>query len=79
MIIGADTWGVEPASDENADFNVHRYWITCGGGFLHEGLVLDEWADDAKKGFVPYVGVYSFAALPITGAAGGAGKPVVWA
>ena len=77
MILGSDfsisAWNVPQPFLED-----HRYWLGCGGGFIHELLMLDEWADDAKKGFVPYVGVYSFGPLPVRGAAGGAGKPVIF-
>ena len=71
-----DNIGVDPLSDMTSLYS-HRYFIVCGGGFLHEQLFLDEWATDAKHGKIPYMGAYVFAPMPVTGMRGGAGKPTI--
>jgi hypothetical protein len=77
MIVGSDSIIVEiPLFDDALAAN-HPFWMPCAGGFLHENVKLDEWIYEARYNNLPYIGAYLFQPLPVTSAAGGAGKPIV--
>eukprot|EP01084_Bolivina_argentea_P122535 217125_1 len=75
VIIGSDTWGVDSFAIFPA---AHNFFITCGGGFLHENMKLDEWIMDARDGKAPWIGAYVFQTVPMKGSVASPGKPVVF-
>jgi kynurenine formamidase len=80
MIIGSDNWPVDPwyAPNFPDDWGrLHRKYIVCGGGFLQETLYLDEWANDALLGKVPYIGAYSYNPVANEGSPASTGVPVI--
>eukprot|EP01083_Nonionella_stella_P317359 1155069_1 len=78
LLLGADNWAVEYAAfGEPLAIPVHMHWIICHGGFLYENLKLVEWAQDARKGEVPYLGGFYYVPAQIQGGVGGLATPMV--
>eukprot|EP01084_Bolivina_argentea_P001636 3018_1 len=75
-IIGSDTWAVDNVGRN--EWGTHKIFMTCGGGFVHEMLKLDEWILDARNGSSPWIGAYMFQPLPLYGAVAAPGKPTVF-
>eukprot|EP01084_Bolivina_argentea_P250159 419060_1 len=72
LLLGGDG-SVEsmPLSGDPLPISVHMHWIICHGGFLYENLKLVEWAQDARKGEVPYLGGFYYVPAQIQGGVGG--------
>eukprot|EP01083_Nonionella_stella_P269688 912725_1 len=78
LLLGGDG-SVEsmPLSGDPLPISVHMHWIICHGGFLYENLKLVEWAQDARKGEVPYLGGFYYVPAQIQGGVGGLATPMV--
>ena len=73
-VIAADNWGVEvlPPSDPALSFPVHQLCLTMNGVYLFENLNLDAPANDGV-----FQAAFFFSPLPIKGATGSPGNPIL--
>jgi kynurenine formamidase len=73
-VIAADNWGVEvlPAADATLSFPCHQLCLTMNGVYLFENLNFDAPANDGV-----FQGAFFFSPLPIKGATGSPGNPVL--
>lgn len=73
-MIGADNWAVEvlPNPDPELAYPVHQLALTKHGVYLFENLDLDALSEDEV-----YRGAFFFSPVPIKGATGSPGNPIV--
>jgi kynurenine formamidase len=73
-LVGADNWGVEviPNPDPQLSFPCHQLMLTMNGVYLFENLTLE---GPVKDGV--HVGAFIFSPLPIKGATGSPGNPLL--
>ncbi len=73
-LIAADNWAVEviPSPDPDLSYPVHQLSLTKHGVYLFENIQLDELAEDEV-----YKAAFFFSPLPIKGATGSPGNPIV--
>ena len=73
-MIAADNWVVEvlPSPDPDLSYPVHQLSLTKHGVYLFENIKLDELAEDEV-----YKAAFFFSPLPIKGATGSPGNPIV--
>ncbi len=73
-MIGADNWGVEalPPADATLSFPCHQLCLTMHGVYLFENLTFDAPAADGV-----YLAAFFFSPLPIKGATGSPGNPIL--
>ena len=73
-MIAADNWGVEvlPAGDPSLSFPCHQLCLTMNGVYLFENLNFDAVANDGV-----FQAAFFFSPLPIKGATGSPGNPIL--
>jgi kynurenine formamidase len=73
-LVGADNWGVEviPNPDRTLSFPCHHLLLTMNGVFMFENLTLEGPVRDGS-----WIGAFFFSPVPIKGATGSAGNPVL--
>ena len=73
-MIAADNWAVEvlPNPDPALAYPVHQLALTKHGVYLFENLTLDALSEDKV-----YRAAFVFSPLPIRGATGSPGNPIV--
>lgn len=73
-LVGADNWGVEviPNPDRDLSFPCHHLLITMHGVFMFENLTLEGPVRDGT-----WVGAFFFSPVPVKGATGSPGNPIL--
>ena len=74
VLVGADNWGVEviPNPDRELSFPCHHLLLTMNGIFMFENLTLE---GPVREG--SWLGAFFFSPVPIKGATGSPGNPVL--
>lgn len=73
-LVGADNWGVEviPSPIEALSFPCHQFLLTMNGVYIFENLDLEAPVKDGV-----WTGAFFFSPIPIKGATGSAGNPIL--
>jgi kynurenine formamidase len=73
-LIGADNWGVEvqPSTDPELSFPCHHLCLTMNGVYMFENLTLEGPIRDGV-----YVAAFFFSPVPVKGATGSPGNPIL--
>jgi kynurenine formamidase len=73
-LIAADNWGVEvqPSTDPELSFPCHHLCLTMHGVYMFENLTFEEPVTDQT-----YQGAFFFSPLPVKGATGSPGNPIL--